>query len=135
MLNSVNNGKIKLNTNSGNVGSVNKMSSDEKLDSKNLISQVVKLMTDYADYNIDFSEFSEGFGKLSQSVKENRGQFPAWLIELIDKYDHTDSEKASESDKYLHQTEFDYRVMKQLYALKLTGSYTDIITNDYSKYI
>ena len=135
MLNLIKNDKIAFRNTNKETGSIDKMEMSKIPDVQKTLERAVRILTNYTDYEISLEEFIVEFNKILPIVKENKNQFPAWIIELIEKYEIVDSDKACESDDYLFQTEFDYQIIKQLQALRITGSYLDIIKNDYSEYI
>lgn len=116
--------------------------------SQNLVKErparnMVKLMYLYVEFEIDDDEFENDFGRLRDDWTAVNKEVPLWLQKLSKQYDHLIQIKKNgpeyddgiEHDYDWFSTEFRYDVMVTLQMLRTNNEYTDIILNDYSKYL
>lgn len=104
---------------------------------------LVKLMYLYVECEIDDNEFENDFGRLRDEWTAIRKDVPLWLQKLSKQYGHLmqvkqggpESDGGIEHDYDWCSTVFRYDVMATLHQLRNGGEYTDIILNDYSKYV
>lgn len=104
---------------------------------------MVKLMYLYMECEIDDNEFENDFRRLRDEWTAAGKEVPLWLQKLAKQYNHLMQVKQDgpeyddgiEHDYDWFSTVFRYDVMATLQMLRNDGEYTDIILNDYSKYI
>ena len=104
---------------------------------------MVRLMYLYVECEIDDIEFENDFGRFRDEWTTDGKGMPLWLQKLSKQYDHLIQAKQNgseyddgiEHDYDWFSTEFRYDVMATLQMLRKNGEYTEIILNDYSKYL
>ncbi len=100
-----------------------------------LEKDAVKTIYDYVESKISSKDFDNKFNGIIDDINKNNITVNGWLRSLICDFKVTDDVRATEDLNYISHLELILELKRYLQILRNNNQYTDIIKQDYSRYL